>query len=239
MSLNLLATDYDGTYRMSPNIIEELNNNNLAVQKFVQKGNIFMIVTGRVFDSIYKEFVEFNLHANYISCAEANVLFNKNFELLYYNSISKEDILRIKDYYKLLDEMVGKDPYGNVSNDNIVEYHIRYKDKKSKDIFVKNLRHGKLFVFYHDSDDPLSAHLFDKRNDKVKAIQTVAMLEHIPQDRIYTIGDGYNDLSMIKKFNGFAIRNSKDAVKYESLGTYETVSDLIEDMENQNVSKRP
>ena len=158
------------------------------------------------------------------------------------NSLKDEfnfDILKIKDYYKLLDEMVGKDPYGNVSNDNIVEYHIRYKDKKSKDIFVKNLRHGKLFAFYHDPDDPLSAHLFDKRNDKVKAIQTVAALEHISQDRIYTIGDGYNDLSMIKKFNGFAIRNSKDAVKYESLGTYETVSELMEDIEKQNISKRP
>ncbi len=238
MRKKLLATDYDGTYRMNPNIILELKKNNLAVQKFVQKGNVFMIVTGRVFESIYTEFVEFDLKANYISCAEANVLFNSNFELLYYSSISKEDILKIQDYYKLFDKIVGKDPYGNVSSDNIVEYHIRYKDEKSKDIFVKNLRHANLFTFYHDPNDPLSAHLFNKRNDKVKAIQTIATLEHIAHDEIYTVGDGYNDLKMIEAFNGFAIRNAKDAVKYESLGIYETVSDLIKEIETENVSKR-
>lgn len=43
---------------------------------------------------------------------------------------------------------------------------------------------------------------------------------------------------MIEAFNGFAIRNAKDAVKYESLGIYETVSDLIKEIETENVSKR-
>ncbi len=81
-------------------------------------------------------------------------------------------------------------------------------------------------------------HNFNKRNDKVKAIQTVATLEHIAHDEIYTVGDGYNDLKMIEAFNGFAIRNAKDAVKYESLGIYETVSDLIKEIETENVSKR-
>ena len=147
MVKNFLVSDYDGTYKMKPTVLDDLKKNNFAVQRFIDKGNIFMMATGRVFESIHKEFIEFDLNANYISCAEANVLFNNNFELLYYNTISKQDILKIKDYYKLLDEMIGKDPYGNVSSENIVEYNIRYKDEKSKRIFVKNLRHNKLFSF--------------------------------------------------------------------------------------------
>ena len=238
MVKNFLVSDYDGTYKMKPTVLDDLKKNNFAVQRFIDKGNIFMMATGRVFESIHKEFIEFDLKANYISCAEANVLFNNNFELLYYNTISKQDILKIKDYYKLLDEMIGKDPYGNVSSENIVEYNIRYKDEKSKRIFVENLRHNKLFAFYHDPLDPLNAHLFDKRNDKVKAIQFVATLENIPKNKIYTIGDGYNDLSMIEEFNGFAVKNAKYAAKFESLVVYNTVSDLVDDIEKENVPKR-
>lgn len=238
MIKKFLISDYDGTYQMKPLLPEELKRNNFSIQRFIGKGNIFMMATGRVFESIYNEFIQFDLKANYISCADANVLFNNNFELLYYNTISTQDILKIKDYYKLFDELIGKDPYGNVSNENIVEYNIRYKDERSKRIFVEYLRHNKLFAFYHDPSDPLNAHLFDKRNDKVKAIQFVAALENISKDKIYTIGDGYNDLSMIETFNGFAIRNAKDIAKYESLGVYDTVSDLIDDIEKGNAPKR-
>ena len=238
MAKNFLISDYDGTYQMKPMLPEELKRNNFFIQRFIGKGNIFMMATGRVFESIYKDFIQFDLKANYISCAEANVLFNNNFELLYYNTISKQDILKIKDYYKLFDEMIGKDPYSNVSTENIVEYNIRYKDEKSKRIFVEHLRHNKLFAFYHDPADPLNAHLFDKRNDKVKAIQFVATLESIPREKIYTIGDGYNDLSMIEAYNGFAIKNAKYAAKYESLGVYDSVSDLVDDIEKDNAPKK-
>ena len=117
-------------------------------------------------------------------------------------------------------------------------YIIRYKDEKSKRIFVEHLRHNKLFAFYHDPADPLNAHLFDKRNDKVKAIQFVATLENIPREKIYTIGDGYNDLSMIEAYNGFAIKNAKYAAKYESLGVYDSVSDLVDDIEKDNAPKK-
>ena len=238
MKKNFLISDYDGTYKMKPTLPEEIKKNNFSIQRFIGKGNIFMMATGRVFESIHKEFIEFDLKANYISCADANVLFNNNFELLYCNTISKQDILKIKDYYNLFDEMIGKDPYSNVSSENVVEYNIRYKDERSKRIFIEHLRHNKQFAFYHDPSDPLSAHLFDKRNDKVKAIQFVAMLENIPKDKIYTIGDGYNDLSMIESFNGFAIKNAKEAAIYESLGVYDTVSDLIDDIEKGNAPKR-
>lgn len=238
MVKNFLISDYDGTYKMKPMLLEDLKMNNFSIQRFMNNGNIFMMATGRVFESIHKEFIEFDLNANYISCADANVLFNSNFELLYYNTISKQDISRIKDYYNLFDEIIGKDPYSSTRDKNVIEYNIRYKDEKSKRIFVEYLKHNKLFAFYHDPLDPLSVHLFDKKNDKVKAIQFVATLENISKDKIYTIGDGYNDLSMIEAFNGFAVRNAKYAAKYESLGVYDSVSDLVDDIEKENAAKR-
>ena len=43
---------------------------------------------------------------------------------------------------------------------------------------------------------------------------------------------------MIEVFNGFAVRNAKYAAKYESLGVYDSVSDLVDDIEKENAAKR-
>ena len=47
------------------------------------------------------------------------------------------------------------------------------------------------------------------------------------KDNVYTIGDSYNDVEMIEKFNGYSIENAKEEVKKVSKGECSSVSKLI------------
>ncbi|WZU00813.1 HAD hydrolase family protein [Erysipelothrix sp. D19-032] len=44
---------------------------------------------------------------------------------------------------------------------------------------------------------------------------------------VYTIGDSYNDLPMIKAFHGFAMDNGVDAVKKHAQNVVATVGDAL------------
>lgn len=59
----------------------------------------------------------------------------------------------------------------------------------------------------------------------------------IPRDEIYTIGDNLNDLEMISDFNGFAISDNETLQKI-SLGKYDSVHGLAEDILNRKVKRR-
>ena len=50
------------------------------------------------------------------------------------------------------------------------------------------------------------------------------------QQNVYTIGDGYSDIEMIKDFNGCAMVNSVDEIKQVAIKEYESVSHLIDEI---------
>ena len=58
----------------------------------------------------------------------------------------------------------------------------------------------------------------------------IANIEKIPYENIFCIGDHYNDLEMLDYFNGYTMRNSEEVLKEVSLGVYDHVSELIDDI---------
>ena len=53
---------------------------------------------------------------------------------------------------------------------------------------------------------------------------------NILQENVYTIGDGYSDIEMIKDFNGYAMVNSVNELKQVAIREYESVSNLIDEI---------
>ena len=53
----------------------------------------------------------------------------------------------------------------------------------------------------------------------------------IGQDEIFTIGDGYSDIEMIKDYKGYAMKESVEELKKVAIGKIESVSELIEEIE--------
>ena len=47
------------------------------------------------------------------------------------------------------------------------------------------------------------------------------------KDNVYTIGDGYNDIEMIKDFNGYAMKNAVEDLKLNVEKEYNSVFEFI------------
>ena len=52
-------------------------------------------------------------------------------------------------------------------------------------------------------------------------------IENVDKQNIFAIGDSYNDIEMIKNFNGFCVSNAEKEVKNISIKEYPSVSELI------------
>lgn len=72
--------------------------------------------------------------------------------------------------------------------------------------------------------------IISSKASKIKAINKIIKLENLGKVNVYTIDDGYNDIEMIKEFNGFAIKNSVDALKKDSKKQVDSVYELIKEI---------
>lgn len=72
--------------------------------------------------------------------------------------------------------------------------------------------------------------IISTKASKIKAINKIIKLKNLGKVNVYTIDDGYNDIEMIKEFNGFAIKNSVDALKKVFKKQVDSVYELIKEI---------
>jgi hypothetical protein len=63
---------------------------------------------------------------------------------------------------------------------------------------------------------------------KASGVREYAKIMSVSAENVYTIGDSYNDLDMIKAFNGYTLENGAGEVKKAAKGIYKGVWELIE-----------
>ena len=132
----LLVSDYDLTLKL----LYGLNNDFLikanvkAIKRIMEQGHIFMINTGRNYDSIKEEINANNIPYNYLSCNDGSLLLNHNDELIcYYDLNSNYDykllfnILYSKGYHpyiKLDKVLIENKDIENISKTYYLDYII-------------------------------------------------------------------------------------------------------------------
>src|SRR5574344_1034320 len=99
--MKLLVSDYDGTLKPD---IKNLYLNIEAIKRFKEKGNTFMISTGRSFVSIKKEITKYNIPYDFLSCNDGAILFDNNDNILYKNIIEKELLILLLEQLKQFKE---------------------------------------------------------------------------------------------------------------------------------------
>ena len=72
--MKLLVSDYDGTLKSS---VKDLMLNIEAINKFREKGNLFVIITGRG-KSIREYIEEYNIPYDYLICENGAIIYDKN-----------------------------------------------------------------------------------------------------------------------------------------------------------------
>lgn len=218
----LIVSDYDGTLKKDENV-EELKKNLKILKSFLDDNINIMVSTGRLYKSIRLEADKFEIPFNYMSCANGNILFDEKFQIIYKTNIDSKIINDLQPYYNQILGIEPLDEYGIITPNNPTEYLIHLvEEQEIRRQIVKLLLSSPDVDYCTEGSNKYAIHIFTLSN-KTKTIEIVKDKLKLSQSEIYTIGDGINDLDMIKKYNGLIVgnlfdedKNMSDFPKYET-----------------------
>ena len=229
--MKLLASDYDLTFYKDDTSF----NKNIEVLRGFKKNNLFVIVTGRSYLD-YINVSKNKVDCNYLVVNHGATIIKDNM-VIKSNSINKDTIRKLKKIFNF-------DSLKYFATSNLESRVDINHDEISKiNIELENIVEAKKAVKYIDNhfDDIKAYQLMIHKNhveivskfaDKKNAIEYIAEIENIDNNDIYTVGDGYTDIEMIKSFHGYAIENSVDEIKKSSESIVDNVSDLMKKIMN-------
>ena len=116
------------------------------------------------------------------------------------------------------------------SHKDLTKINVKYGSKElAKSINDEiNGKYSQYVNSYWISESSLE--IISSKTNKSKAIKLLLEKLNISTNNIYTIGDGYSDIQMVKDFNGFAMKDAVSELKEVANKEYESVSDLIKEI---------
>jgi hydroxymethylpyrimidine pyrophosphatase-like HAD family hydrolase len=235
---SIIVSDYDGTIKKIDDFIE-FKESLLLIKELINHKIAFMISTGRLFDSMAKEINCYDIPFSYISCANGNALYDENLKTIWKSKVKSDIIDELKQYYKYILSWESRDEYGNQTTNDALEYVIELvsNDIKIRKEIIHILYHSSLFDYCTNGEDKFQIHIFN-RSDKMETIELCRHLLEVKAENIFSIGDGINDLKMIRRYNGFFIKDSMTGYVEDALGEYNSIIQLIDDVQSGQAKKR-
>lgn len=229
--MKLFVSDFDGTLHINDTVDQETLD---AIDEFRAQGHLFGIATGRSLKSIKNQVRIYNIPVDFIIGNNGSVAVDENDDFLYHRFM---DFERVNEIINLLpnEEVL----YYGVSDGINVGLHDRLNNRSHPDVsfvemdkFLVNERAVGIFVKFQEDEQAKKFALFlnEKFYDEIRAYHFynyVDILNYgvtkkngiIQYKRIknlhtptYVIGDSFNDIPMIKGFDGFAICSGEEEV---------------------------
>jgi HAD superfamily hydrolase (TIGR01484 family) len=223
----LLACDFDYTLYTK----EDYYKNIEAVNKFVELGNIFVIVTGRFVGFLLDDIKDRNINYNYLICNDGSVILNKDLNIIYEKYIPKEIVKPIIDMFEnsphiqywyidegfILSRNINKEAAGLIG---------RINDNNAKELLDEILNK------YDDVNGYVSnnwVNITEKSVNKGNSIEILRNKLNIDKKDVYTIGNDTNDIPM-SNYNSYCMKGSKEELRKICIKEYNSVYELIEDI---------
>ena len=202
----MLVSDYDQTFYISD---EDIENNKKYVDEFKKNPkNIFAIATGRSYLDFYKKQEEYDFYFDYaILDHGATIIDNKN-------SVLMDIVFEIESRVEF-------------EHQDLTKINVKYMSKEYafSILEIVNERLGNYLKAYYVNNN--SIEIISSKINKALAIYEIMNLNNIDKNNVYTVGDGYSDIDMIKEFNGYGMKESINEIKNLAIGQVDSVSDLI------------
>ena len=205
----ILISDYDGTFYQNDIDIKE---NMDKVTEFRTLGNIFVMATGRSYVDLKIEIDKYKIPYDYLILNHGALLLSKELNVISSFNLDKDQVDSILDYVNN-----NKDIYDIVLIDNFKK---RVTDKSSvvkivlkissfdkarevKSFIDKNYTNIKSYLV-RDGDHYL-VEIISNKASKSLMIKKIVETENIKNKDVYTIGDGINDVDMVRDYNGYRV----------------------------------
>jgi len=226
--LKILASDFDETIYYADK--EEVNNKNIvAIRNFINRGNIFCIITGRNYTDLKMLLNELNIPYTYLICEDGAKIFNSMdfcIDTTYLDSEEIKTIIPILEQFAC--DYYLDDGYNRTENQkDCVKIVINCTDEQEKIKLVEIIK-GKTNVHIYASRTHIN--IINHTVNKEKALKKLFNLENLDFNLLYTIGDNDNDYEMLKTFNGGVIKKHHHKLDELNKKEYDYLSDYIEEL---------
>ncbi len=228
----ILVSDYDQTFYLND---EDIEINKKAVAKFRKEGNIFVIATGRSHFDFHNKVDKYNFEYDYVIINHGATILDKDDNIFANFSINNKIINNIKKDLQLNESIKSfccskLESRVNFEHSDLTKINIEYNSKEEAMLIDKiiNNKYANYINSYYVTENSLE--IISNKTNKSNAINLLINRLNILKKNVYTIGDSYSDIEMIKDFNGYAMINAVDELKEISINEYESVSNLIDEI---------
>lgn len=228
----MLVSDYDQTFYLND---QDIEINKKEVKKFRDKGNIFIIATGRSFFDFKNKVNMYDIVYDYVILNHGTTILDKDDNVIFnfpiYNGVVKD----IKNDI-CLEESINNfccselESRVDFAYGNLTKIHVKYnnKDKAMQVNNIINNKYSKYIVSYYVTSN--SIEIISNKTNKSNAIKLLTKKLDIDNSNVYSIGDGYSDIEMVKDFNGYCMKDSVNELKQVAISEVESVSDLVKEL---------
>lgn len=236
--MKVIASDFDGTFSREGGILQSDLD---AVSRWREAGNLFGFSTGRCFGSIYKKAK--NMTVDFFVCSGGAAVYSGEGDLIWEDPFTFEVFMEAMEIAKDYDMPYIDLAYGR----KIWELRYRYAQKPFPED-VTLLHHAAFSCASPEIAQKLSADIAEKMSSralgqwnhmnvdlvspgvtKTTGITEYIKLMGVDKNDVITVGDNYNDIEMIRDFNGYAVEGAVDELKKAAKGVYSNFTDLVND----------
>lgn len=231
----LLVSDYDQTFYLND---EDIENNKIYVNKFIDLGNLFVIATGRSYLDFHNKLDIYKFNYNYAILNHGATIIDKNNKVLFNICISNEIISQIQNDLNLSESInyfccSGIDSRVTFEHKNLTKINAKYISKEyalDKANYINN-KYGNYVKAYYVNTN--SVEIISNKTNKAEAIYwLIKFCNNVNKANTYVIGDSYSDIEMVQEFNGYCMEDSVSELKLVATKEYNSVSSLIKEILN-------
>lgn len=225
----IIVSDYDQTFYINNDDIE-INKKN--IQNFREADNLFIIATGRSYMDFKKKANAYNLEYDYLIINHGATILDGDDNIIFNVSIDNSIIDNIKEDMNLEKTMSHFccslfDSRVEFEYKDLTKIEARYYNKEDaweRNEYINN-KYGEYVNSYFLTSN--SIEIISNKTSKSHAITVLLEKLHIAKENVYTIGDGYSDMEMIRDFNGYRMDDSVEALKEMTNKSVKSVAELV------------
>lgn len=222
----ILFSDFDKTLYPHYDNAQFMRNLS-AVEEFRQAGNLFGLASGRNLSSLQRAWPEYQQYLDYITLDNGAACFDAKGELLFQNVMVKDLVRQICEDIKsnCIADAAAFIYYDAMKDDleltcDVTKLRCWVTSPVMADKILQRVeeKYGDAVQAFVDKDARISGVTRIAEAEKYKAFVDIVSAQagkekaieqlsaKVTFDKITTIGDDINDLGMLEKYNGYAVR---------------------------------
>ena len=227
----ILISDYDGTFYQND---IDIKKNIDKVNEFRTLDNLFVLATGRSYVDLKQKIDKYEIPYDYLILNHGALLLSKDLEIINVFTLDKELVDSLLEYVSdnkdICDVILISTFDKNVTDTlNIVKIMLKIYSY-DKALEVKNYidkSYTNIRSYLVRDEEHYLVEVVSNKASKSFMIEKILEKEKILKKNVFTIGDGINDIDMIKKYNGYRVENSCEELNSITNRVIDNVSDLI------------